>query len=46
MALFLPERLLRLVEDFEPRQPDVGQIALAQTLQRKPRLNALLPPSD
>ena len=43
MPLFLPEWLPRLVEDFEPRQLHVGQIALAQTLQLKPRLNAPLP---
>ena len=42
LPLFLPEGLLPLIEDFEPRQVHVGQIALAQTFQLNPRLNPLL----
>jgi hypothetical protein len=39
----LPEGLLGLVEDIEARQPHIGQVALAETVQFEPRLNALLP---
>jgi hypothetical protein len=42
LPLSLPEGLLPLIEDFEPRQLHVGQIALAQTFQLNPRLNPLL----